>query len=123
MKKPHYRVLIAEDEKNVLAYLVGVLTKQGYTVDATANGKQALEQIAKHKPDLLITDGVMPEMTGFELTRLIRSNDATKDIPILFCSAASQEDLKEKGVKADIYLHKPLDIEEFCAAVAQLLGG
>jgi len=122
MDKKHYRILIAEDEKSVLSFLVDILSKKGFIVEGAANGKEALEKINRVQPDLVITDGVMPEMTGFELCRILHSNETTRNIPILFCSAGAPDELRGKGVKADAYLRKPLDIEEFHLTISRMLG-
>jgi len=122
MEKKRYRIIVVEDDKHVLNFLVNTLKQKEFMVEGAANGKEALEKINKVKPDLLVTDGIMPEINGFELCRILRAGESTKDIPIIFCSASEPTNLKEKGGKADIYLHKPLDADELYTAVDQLLG-
>ncbi len=122
MDKKRYRVLIAEDERYVLKFMAEALKQKGFVVEEAVDGQEALEKINQAKPDLLVTDGVMPNINGFELCRILRAGEATKDIPILFCSAADPDDLLEKGVRADCFVSKPLDMGEFCRAVNRLLG-
>ena len=122
MERKHYRIIVVEDDKYVLTFLVNALKQKEFIVEGAVSGKEALEKINKVKPDLLITDGIMPEINGFELCRILRAGETTKDIPIIFCSASDPTNLKEKGGKADIYLHKPLDAEDLYAAVNQLLA-
>jgi len=115
------RILLADDDKAVRDYLVEGLKRMGYIVQGAVNGKEALEKTVVFKPDLLITDAMMPVMNGFELCRLLRNDAATKDIAILFCTSVPPQELHERGVKADGYIRKPFELEELMSEVQALV--
>lgn len=116
-----YRILLAEDEVNLMKTISLNLELEGYKVDTAVNGKKALEQFEKAKPDLLILDVMLPEIDGFEVCQKIRSHD--KKTPILFLTAKGASTDKVQGLKlgADDYLTKPFDLEEFLLRVKNLL--
>jgi signal transduction histidine kinase len=104
-------VLIAEDSPTQAAALMHLLEERGYRVTVATDGRRAFAEAHQHKPDILISDIVMPEMDGYALCKAIRSDPKLKDIPvILLTSLASLEDVV-KGLEcgADNFIRKPYD--------------
>ncbi len=88
---PNLKVLVVDDEPDVVEILSYNLRKEKYTVFQAFNGKQCLESATANMPDLIIMDIRMPEMTGIETCRAIRKDSILKNIPILFLTADSDE--------------------------------
>lgn len=104
------KILIIDDEVEILNFLYDALEDEGYQVLKATNGEEALRQL-KHAPDLLILDVMMPGMSGFELCEQIRKS---VDVPILFLSAKQTENDRIQGllVGGDDYLVKPFSLRE-----------
>jgi CheY-like chemotaxis protein len=118
-----YTILLAEDSPTQAEKLKCTLEKSGYTVIVAKNGKEALKLVVENKPSLVISDIIMPEMSGYELCKEIKSNDSTTNIPvILLTSLASSEDVLE-GIScgADNYLTKPYSEDYLLAHIEQIL--
>ncbi len=115
-KRP--RVVIADDNADMRSYLVRLLAER-YDVEAVANGQAALEIVRKRKPDLILSDVMMPELDGFGLLRELRSDPGTKTIPIILLSARAGEESRVEGMErgADDYLIKPFSARELLARV------
>lgn len=118
-------ILIVEDDSDVRNYLENEL--QHYFVIESANdGAEALEKIAQEKPELIVTDAVMPQMDGFELIRQVRANKEWSDIPIILLTALNSEEDVLKGIKtgADAHIQKPFSpsilITRICKMLEQL---
>jgi CheY-like chemotaxis protein len=90
------KVLAVDDTKNDRLLLTRIILSAGYDVQSACNGVEALEKIELEKPDLIISDILMPEMDGFRLCRELKTNEGTKDIPILFYTATYTEYEDEK---------------------------
>ena len=94
--KTNMKVLAVDDTKNDRLLLTKILLSVGYDVKSACNGIEALEMIANEKPDLIISDIMMPEMDGFSLCRALKTNEETRDIPIIFYTATYTEYEDEK---------------------------
>jgi len=105
-------ILLAEDDENLRFVIQDNLELRGFRVEASSNGKVALEKFRHQKVDLCILDVMMPEMDGFVLAQRIREQDA--HVPILFLTARGQKEDRLQGfrVGGDDYLTKPFSIEE-----------
>ncbi len=103
-------VLIADDEADIIELLEYNLKNEGYQVLSAENGREALDIIEKKKPDLIILDVMMPNMSGHEVAEALRNNAETKDIPFIFLTARSEEESEIQGLNlgADDYIHKPI---------------
>ncbi|WP_280770285.1 response regulator transcription factor [Salipaludibacillus daqingensis] len=115
-----YTVLIADDEVNMVEFISDYLTKEGYHVLSSGNGKELLEKVSSHKVDLILLDVMMPIMDGFEALKEIR---LSKKIPVIMVTAKSDENDRIQGLKsgADDYIIKPFSPRELLARVeAQL---
>jgi len=114
------KILIVEDEKNLLDILAYNLNLQGYTIETATNGPNALEKARNINPDLILLDIMLPEMDGFEVCRQIRKD---LSIPILMLTARDDEIDRVVGLEvgADDYLTKPFSMRELIARVKALL--
>jgi len=115
---PTARILLADDNADMRDYLKRLLSQQ-YEVETVADGITALTAIRQQMPDLVLTDVMMPEMDGFEVLRLLRSDPTTQDIPIILLSARAGEEARIEGLEAgaDDYLTKPFSARELLARV------
>ena len=116
-------ILLADDEPNQIELMKFNLEKNGFLVRSAYNGKQALDMIYEKKPSVLIADWMMPKMSGIELCRELRSNKATKLLPIIMLSARSEESDKSLGLDtgADDYISKPFSPMELVSRVKALI--
>jgi two-component system phosphate regulon response regulator PhoB len=112
-------VLLVEDEPGLQEVMAAVLMAEGYAVTVARDGEQGLVRLAESRPDLVITDYMMPQMDGIEMIRRIRADPAYADMPILLVSAALIRDVRPL---ADGFLRKPISIDQLQATIAQLLA-
>ena len=91
-------ILIADDEPNQLELMSFNLSNAGYYIIKAINGKEAIELIENHSPDLIILDWMMPKMSGIDVCRTLRSRSETKQIPIIILSARSEDSDKSLGL-------------------------
>jgi two-component system, chemotaxis family, response regulator PixH len=115
-------ILVVEDTLSEIELLSHYLQESGYTVISTAIAKDALNLAIDQQPDVIITDVVMPGMSGFELCRSLKKHPATESIPIVICSSKNQEIDRLWGMKqgADAYITKPFTREQLLKAVASV---
>jgi signal transduction histidine kinase/FixJ family two-component response regulator len=116
------RIVLADDNADMREYLRRLLSAQ-YTIEAVANGTQALAAIRRQRPDLLVTDVMMPELDGFALLRALRADPATVTLPVMLLSARAGEEATVEGLEAgaDDYLVKPFSAREVLSRVAARL--
>ena len=116
-------ILIADDEPNQLELMSFNLSNAGYSIIKATNGKEAIELIENHFPDLIILDWMMPKMSGIDVCRTLRSRSETKQIPIIILSARSEDSDKSLGLDtgADDYISKPFSPKELISRVKALL--
>ena len=112
-------ILLAEDNGDMRNYLRRVLSDQGYEVEAVPDGLAALEAARRRRPDLILTDVMMPRMDGESLLRAIREDSTLSSIPVILLSARAGEDFRIQGLGsgADDYLVKPFSARELLARV------
>jgi two-component system cell cycle response regulator len=112
-------ILVADDEPVNRALIQRRLERQGYHVLTAQNGSEAVEKTKEALPDLVILDVMMPEMDGMDACRLIKENERTRDIPIIFLSARDETEMKVSGLSlgANDYISKPFKAEELLARV------
>jgi twitching motility two-component system response regulator PilH len=113
------KVLLVEDNPSQLDLMDSFLRESGHTVIRITDPKSAFNKVIEQKPDVIVTDIVMPGMSGFELCRQLKNNAATASIPIVICSSKDQEIDRLWGMKqgAAAYLTKPFSREELLRAV------
>ena len=116
-------ILIADDEPNQLELMAYNLKKADFVIHQAENGEEALEKVEGLNPDLVILDWMMPNMSGIEVCRILRSKDETKKIPIIILSARSEDVDKSLGLDtgADDYISKPFSPIELVSRVKALL--
>lgn len=117
------RIVLAEDEPDIRQNLTRLLKLEGFEVWAAANGREALDLIRTHRPDLVISDVMMPEMTGHELARTLRADATLDQIPLILLTArADRHDVREgMNLGADDYLTKPFQRDELLQSIASRL--
>lgn len=124
MSIPYGPILVVEDIPNILELLEVTLRFKGYPVITATNGQEALEQVAREHPALVITDILMPKLDGYSLVHKLRTHPKTSRIPIIFLSATfvTPEDKSfAMSLGAARFLEKPVDTEEFLLTVAEVL--
>ncbi len=115
-------VLIVEDTPSEMELMSLYLREGGYTVMSSANAQDALLLAAQHRPQVIISDVVMPGMSGFELCRSLRKNPDTANIPVIFCTSKNQDIDRLWGMKqgANAYITKPFSREDLLHTVESL---
>ncbi len=112
-------VLIVEDNELNMKLFQDLLEAHGYETLQTKDGKQALQLAREHRPDLIIMDIQLPEMSGLEVTSWIKNDDNIKHIPIIavtaFAMKGDEEKMREGGCEA--YISKPISVPQFIDAV------
>lgn len=112
-------IMVIEDEEALSMLLSYNLEKEGYQVATVANGLNAVSEVERLLPSVIILDWMLPEISGVEICKLIRSKPDIKNIPIIMLTAKSQEEDKIKGLSAgaDDYVTKPFSVPELMARV------
>lgn len=116
------KVVVAEDEFLVADMLVISLEDAGYHVRSAAHGAAALKMIREERPDLLITDFMMPLMTGLELAEAMKADVALQDIPILLVTGAQGATARDRRDLFSAVMDKPYVLDELLHVAARLLG-
>jgi len=111
------KILLVDDDVDHLSISKLVLTNRGYNVLVLWSTGVLLEVVKDFMPDLIFMDHNMPEMDGREATRLLKSNEATKHIPVIYFSGADQLENLAKEAGADGFLAKPFKIDQLLAAI------
>lgn len=116
------KVLIADDEPDILEILKYNLSNEGYEVITAKDGDEALEKARRTQPDLVVLDIMMPKKTGVEVCQLLRSQPAFKDTLIIFLTAVNDEGTQVRGLEtgADDYVSKPVSPRVFLSKVNAL---
>ncbi len=104
------KILVVDDEKDVVELLKFLLEKDGYTVGTAYNGREALTVIGQNQPDLILLDVMMPEMDGYTVQTQLLENPKTREIPIIILTAKGQlRDVFAMSANVKAYLEKPFD--------------
>lgn len=119
------RILVVDDDTTIVRLLRMNLELEGYEVVSATNGREALEAIAQHDPDLVLCDVMMPIMDGLEVVSRLKRNPATAALPIVLLSAKAQDvDIRHgENVGADAYVTKPFDPEDLLSTIDRMLAG
>ena len=114
-----YKILIVDDVMSNVLLLKVLLTNEKFAIATASNGRQALEQVEKENPDLVLLDVMMPDMSGFEVAQHLKSNPNTADIPIIFLTALNSTADIVKGFQggANDFISKPFNKEELIIRV------
>jgi len=120
------KILIVEDDNDSRVLLERLLRARGYSVDTAVNGIQALENARKSRPDIIVSDILMPEMDGFELCRRVKQDKHLRTVPFIFYTATYIDPQDEKlamSLGASRFVVKPLDPDEFVALIKSVIEG
>ncbi len=117
------RILVVDDDKDILRLVRGYLKKSGYEVFTAPNGEIALHTLRREKPDLLILDLMLPDRDGWDITRIVRNDPGLRALPIIMLTARVEDADKIIGLElgADDYITKPFNPREVVARVRALL--
>jgi DNA-binding NarL/FixJ family response regulator len=117
------RLLVVDDEPNLLRAVAACLEGEGYDVQTARSGGEALVRVAEAMPDLIITDIRMPGMDGYALARQLRTSTRSALVPIVFLTAKDETADRIEGFRAgiDAYITKPFEPDELIAVVANIL--
>ena len=119
----HARILVVDDQAPNRKLLTDLLRTKGYTVETASGGQEALVKVRGNKPDLVLLDVVMPDLSGYEVCKIIRSDPDTGVLPIIMVTALDPTEERVKGLEAgaDDFLTKPINVAELLARVRSLL--
>ncbi len=119
------KVLLIDDEKDLVETLSFRLQAAGYEVITAFDGAEGLRLAREHKPDIMITDVMMSKMDGYQLCRMLKFSAEFRDMPVIMLTARGQEGDKRIGmdVGADYYMTKPFDGAKLLEKMAELLSG
>ncbi len=119
---PIQNILVVDDSPTDRQYLTDMLSKSGFKVSSAASAEEALAKVKLAKPDLVLMDVVMPGQNGFQATRTLSNDDATKHIPVIICSTKGQETDKVWGMRqgARDYIVKPIKQADLLAKITAL---
>lgn len=117
------RVLVVDDEPDILSILVYHLSREGYRVSTAVTGRTAIRSAVAETPDLVVLDLMLPEMDGYEVLAQLRQHESTRATPVILLTARTEEEERLKGfdVGADDYVTKPFSPRELVARVKALL--
>ena len=118
------KILIADDEPNIVAALEFLLQRNGFEVSVARDGDEALKLLETEMPDLVLLDVMMPKRSGYEVCQRMRESEAWRHIKIVMLSAKGREVEVNKGLSigADLYITKPFSTRELVAQINGLLG-
>ncbi|MBZ5638562.1 MAG: response regulator [Acidobacteriia bacterium] len=118
------RILVADDDPVAARFVATLLAEKGYEVLVAADGEHAFEIATRLRPDLIVSDLVMPYRDGFDVVRAIREHEAIADVPIVIVSMKDREEDIVRGLEtgADDYVVKPFNARELLTRVRKLLA-
>ena len=118
------KILTCDDEKHIVRLIQVNLERQGYEVITAFNGVECLEKVKEDRPDLIVLDVMMPEMTGFEVLDILKKNPETEDIPVIMLTARAQDSDVLRGWQSGVecYLTKPFNPMELIAFVKRIFS-
>jgi twitching motility two-component system response regulator PilH len=119
---PVKKILVVDDSPTDRQYMIETLAKKGFQIVTAENGEDAIAKAKAELPDLILMDVVMPGLNGYQATRQITRDNATKHIPVIMCTSKGADTDKIWGLRqgANDYLVKPVDAAQLLAKIAQL---
>lgn len=118
------KILIVDDEPNILISLEFLMKREGFEVFTAADGEEALERMAGHRPDMVLLDVMMPRKNGYEVCQIIRATPEWQDTKVIMISAKGRDTEMAKGLAmgANAYVTKPFSTKDLVAKVKEMLG-
>jgi len=118
------KVLLVEDNEMNRDMLSRRLVRRGFEVVFAVNGKQGVDLARSEKPDIILMDMSLPIMDGWEATRCVKSDDATRSVPVIGLTAHAMSGDREKAIEAgcDDYETKPIELDRLIGKIERLLG-
>lgn len=119
-----YRILIVDDEPNIVMSLEFLLKKEGFTTETAGDGDEALDKVRSFLPDLMLLDVMMPKKSGFEVCEILRSDTSQPQPRIIMLTAKGRETEQAKGLAlgADAYMLKPFSTKDLVAKIREILA-
>jgi twitching motility two-component system response regulator PilH len=119
---PVKKILVVDDSPTDRQYMIETLKGKGFQIVTAENGEDAITKAKSELPDLILMDVVMPGLNGYQATRQITRDEATKHIPVIMCTSKGADTDKIWGLRqgANDYLVKPVDPQALLAKIAQL---
>jgi CheY-like chemotaxis protein len=119
------RVLVAEDEPNIVESLRFLLERAGYDLTICGNGREALKVATESRHDVMVLDVMLPEMNGLDVLRALRADPDARKLPVLMLTAKGQREDREDALAAgaDMFISKPFSNAELVEAVGELANG
>jgi DNA-binding response OmpR family regulator len=118
------KILIVDDEPNIVVSLEFLMRQKGYEVKVATNGEDALQAVGEFAPDLILLDVMMPRLSGYDVCQKVRENPSWAGIRIIMLSAKGRDVEVTKGIAmgADAYVTKPFSTRDLIAKVGEMLG-
>lgn len=119
-----HKILIVDDEPNIVMSIEFLLKKEGFTTETAGDGDAALEKVRSFVPDLILLDVMMPKKSGFEVCEVLRSDTTARQPRIIMLTAKGRETEQAKGLAlgADAYMLKPFSTKELVAKIREILA-
>jgi len=116
------KIMVVDDEEDVLETVAMVLEQNGFETITADNGKNGISEAKKHKPDLILLDVMMPDMTGYEVVETLKQDARTKGIRIILLSATEDERKRVMNGVVKDFIEKPFDIDDLVRRVRKAVG-
>lgn len=118
------KILIVDDEPNILISLEFLMKREGFQVYTAGDGEEALEKIAEHRPEMVLLDVMMPKKNGYEVCQIIRATPEWQDTKVIMISAKGRDTEMAKGLAmgANAYMTKPFSTKDLVVKVKEMLA-
>jgi CheY-like chemotaxis protein len=123
-KAPNSKILVVDDSSTNIVLLEAILNGQGYQIETAQSVKEAYQIIRKETVNLILLDLLMPKVSGYDFLKEIKSNDNTKNIPVIIVSATADPENKKKSIEMGAldFINKPIDIQNFIDKIESILN-
>jgi CheY-like chemotaxis protein len=123
-KAPNSKILVVDDSSTNIVLLEAILNGQGYQIETAQSVKEAYQIIRKETVNLILLDLLMPKVSGYDFLKEIKSNDHTKNIPVIVVSATADPENKKKSIEMGAldFINKPIDIQNFIDKIEAILN-
>lgn len=118
------RILLVDDERDLVFYTKLFLEEKGYEILEAYDGRQALDVLEEHTPDLVVLDVAMPRLSGWDVLRIMQDDERMKEIPVLMLTARAEDADKAKGWTLGVtwYQTKPFELDELALVIERILA-